>query len=118
MNRLIIFHKTGAFDQADSLWMSELNTIDYALIPVELRTSFLRQSLLSGDAVGFKALSSFFAQSSADWSENNDFPYTQLVEAQQSPTDFQERWEHFMAWEKERANYIQQYVEDQYEGNS
>ena len=118
MNRLIIFQETGAFDQADSLWFSELNALDYAFIPVELTTSILRQSILSEDAVGFKALSSFFAQSSPEWPDNADFPYTQLVEVQQNTDAFQERWEYFVAWEKERANFIRQYINDQQESTA
>ena len=115
MNRLIIFQETGAFDQADSLWLNELNTIDYAFIPVELRTRILRQSILSNDAVGFKSLSRYFSQSRAKWPENDDFLYNPLLESQQNPNAFKESWEYFVAWEKKRANFIRQYINDHQE---
>ena len=118
MNELLIYQETGDFEKADSIWVNSVSAMDSKSIPSDAVLPFMRQSLLSNDVAGFKALSNYIIQSESNLPSDPDFPYGPLIEASLNPDAFAELWGRFRAWERERATFVEQCLDYQNQVNA
>lgn len=118
MNKLLIYQETGDFEKADSMWVNSVSAIDYQFIPSNSVLPFMRQTLMSDDVAGFKALSNYVIRSESDLPADPDFPYGPLIEASLDPGAFAELWKRFRTWERERAKFVGQCLDYQNQINA
>ena len=118
INRLLIYQETGMFARADSLWVNHVRSIPHSAIQSTSFRSFLRQAVLSDDAVAFKALSAFILNSQPEVLLSPNYFFTPLVRASQDPDDFEAKWPVYKTWEAERTEFVVAYLEERSENTS